>query len=70
MDENEKRMLKEIHACLISGVDGKPGLLERVRLLESFKITFTRWFYVFIAGTVTNIGTFIFTLLLRLLSNE
>lgn len=48
--------VNQIHAALISGLDGKPGLMERVRALEIFKTTVSGVTKTLVLLTLTNIS--------------
>lgn len=38
MNDNEvKTMIEEMHKAIVGGLDGSPGLIERVRILECFR---------------------------------
>ena len=45
------KMVKEIHEALVGNIKGKPGVLERVRLLERFKNTLNGFLFLN-AGTI------------------
>lgn len=44
-------MVRDIHHAMISDVDGQPGLVERVRVLEQFKSRIDR-----LSGTIAVAG--------------
>lgn len=48
------KMVKDIHGALISDVDGKPGIVERMRVQESFKKFVEKWLGVIIAAGITS----------------
>lgn len=60
----------QIHAALITGLDGKPGLLERVSRLEDFKCNLSRWTKAIIGITITNLGAFITQIVLLLMKKD
>lgn len=52
-----QKKVEEIHDALCSELTGRPGLIERVRILEHFRDTFRGWTKALIILTLTNVGT-------------
>lgn len=52
-------LTREIHSVMISGLDGKPGVIERLKNLERYKSGVSRWFLLVISTGVVGIVTMI-----------
>jgi len=48
-------MVRDIHSALISGVDGKRGIVERVRVLETSHSTINKWSGIVIGAGITSV---------------
>jgi len=60
MTENRRRddqRITEIHACLITGLDGKPGLIESVAKNTKFRKNVIKGTWLFIGGLIGAIWT-------------
>jgi hypothetical protein len=64
MTDNEtKKMVQEIHTVIVGSIDGKPGLLERIRNLENFKTKLVSIVRTSIGLIITNLVTIIILIL-------
>jgi len=60
MDDAElKQLVFEIHQAIVGGLNGNPGLLERVRNLEKFKNKIKSLMTFCVTMVATNIGTIV-----------
>ena len=50
-----EKMVKEIHEAIVGNIDGTPGLMERVRCLETFKNSIMTKFNAILGFIGTNI---------------
>ena len=65
-----QKQVQEIHQVLCSELNGKPGVLERVRMLERFKSTFKSWGRAIMIMALTNIGAVIAGVILFLIKGS
>lgn len=55
-----ERLIREIHTALLGSIEGnKPGLMERVRILECFHKAFNKAFIFIVSLACTNIAAII-----------